>query len=522
MTLPDTDTLPEIFLASRTLEDEMLTVLADELDPQGTVTDDYRNFQARYMNDLAAFANDCIRWRDSDKISHYQLKAMQALATNRRMTLRGPHGLGKTAFAAIAILWFALTRDGLDWKVPVLASAWRQLTKYLLPEVHKWQRQLRWDIIGRKPFTRRELLVMNLKLSTGEVFAVASDNPAYIEGAHAANMLYVFDESKSIPDATWDAAEGAFSTGNCYWLAISTPGGMTGRFYDIHARKQGYEDWHVIHVTLEDAIEAGRISREWAEQRRLQWGEKSSVYINRVLGEFASDDTDGVINLADIERSNERWLVRKEAGAFNTCTGFGVDIGRGGDLSVIAHEYDDNAITELERMNTRNSMSLAGRVSGLLRKNNQARAVIDLGYDPGIYDNLREETDIHTRVIPFVAASKETMLDETGELGFVNLRSAAWWNLRELLKHDLYDLPPDDILTGDLTAPRWLIRSGGKIAVESKGETETFGEGVKAKLGRSTDSGDAVIQIAMKKHLRSDDTFGGRGHVENYKSKWTE
>lgn len=500
-----------------------MVLVADGLDPSGGVGDDYKKFQARYENDLSGFARDCIRWEEGEGLTSYQVAAMDALTKAKRMSMRGPHGLGKTAFAAITILWFALTRDGKDWKIPALASAWRQLTKYLFPEVHKWQRRLKWDIIGRSPFTARELLQLNLKLSTGEAFAVASDNPAYIEGAHAQHMLYVFDESKTIPPETWDAAEGAFSTGNCYWLAISTPGGVSGRFYEIHSRKKGYEDWSVIHVTLEEAIAAGRIERSWADQRRLQWGETSAIYINRVLGNFAADDVEGVISLADIERSNERWLARQENNGFNTCTGFGVDIGRGGDKTVIAHEYDDNAIQTLERMDTKNSMEVAGRVVGLLNSHRNARAIIDLGYDPGVYDRVVEQRHVGERAIPFVAAAREDMKDETGELGFVNLRSAAWWNLREMLKQNLYDLPPDDQLTGDLTAPKWVIKSGGRIAVESKAESETFGEGVKARLGRSTDDGDAVVMVAMKRNLRGGDiTFAGLGKVEDYKSRWAE
>ena len=48
-------------------------------------------------------------------------------------------------------------------------------------------------------------------------------------------------------------------------------------------------------------------------------------------------------------------------------------------------------------------------------------------------------------------------------------------------------LPPDDLLTGDLVAPRWRMTSGGRIAVEDK-------DGIKQRLGRSTDDGDAVMQ----------------------------
>ena len=67
------------------------------------------------------------------------------------------------------------------------------------------------------------------------------------------------------------------------------------------------------------------------------------------------------------------------------------------------------------------------------------------------------------------------------------MRSAAWWNLREMLETEPVALPPDDRLIGDLTAPHWRVMSGGKIKVESKDE-------IKKRINRSTDDGDAVIQ----------------------------
>ncbi|MCJ7822629.1 MAG: hypothetical protein MUQ26_06070, partial [Armatimonadetes bacterium] len=241
---------------------------------------------ARYREDPALFAAECIAWAPDESPADYQLEILRELPRRRRVAVRGPHGLGKSGVAAWAILWFALTRDGLpdgDWKIVTTASAWRQLDHYLWPELRKWARRLDWSKLGRGPFDERtELLALSLPLARGEAFAAASDKPDLIEGAHADRLLYVFDEAKAIPPATWDAAEGALASGDCYALAISTPVEPQGRFYDIHARKPGLEDWWVRHVTLEECIAAGRVNAEWAEQRRLQWGEGSAVYQNRV------------------------------------------------------------------------------------------------------------------------------------------------------------------------------------------------------------------------------------------------
>lgn len=444
----------------------------------------YSIFKARYRDDPAGFVLDCIKFRGDDRPAEYQLDVLRNLVAKRRAAVRGPHGLGKTALASWAILWFALTRDGEDWKIATTASAWRQLVKFLWPELHKWARRLDWSVIGRPSFGEgAELLGQSLKLDTGEAFALASDRPESIEGAHASHLLYVLDEAKTIPGETFDAVEGALSIGDCYALAISTPGEPQGRFYDIHRRAPGFDDWWVRHVTLAEAIAAGRVSEQWAAQRRRQWGEKSAVYQNRVLGEFAASDEDGVIPLSWVELANERWENRGKLDDF-TCVG--VDVARSGaDDTVMAMRYSD-VISELRRHSKEDTMETTGRVAGILRANG-GKAIVDvIGVGAGVVDRLRE---IGLNVAPFNASEGTNMLDRSGELGFVNLRSAAWWNLREMLDpnsgHSIA-FPADDLLTGDLTAPHWKVASGGKVQVEGKDD-------IKKRIGRSTDCGDAVV-----------------------------
>lgn len=436
-----------------------------------------------YRHDPAGFVLDCFEWRPGEEPTEYQLDILRNLASNRRASVRGPHGLGKTALAAWAILWFALTRDGEDWKIPTTASAWRQLTKFLWPEIKKWARRLDWSKLDHDQFDERtELLSLSIKLKTGEAFALASDNSAMIEGAHAEHLFYVFDEAKIIPPSTWDSAEGAFSTGDAYWLAISTPGEPNGRFYDIHRRAPGYDDWWVRHVSLKEAVDAGRINPVWAEQRKAQWGEKSAAYQNRVLGEFATSDEDGIIGLALVEAANERWHALQESGEWEPFTCVGVDVGRGGDKSIFALRHG-NAIKELRSDSGKDTMAVAGKAIGILRKYG-GRAVVDvIGVGAGVVDYLRNEG---RDVAPFNASEAASQTDASGELEFKNMRSFAWWNMRELLETEPIALPPSDTLTGDLTAPKWKVMAGGKIQVESK-------DAVKARIGRSTDEGDAVI-----------------------------
>src|SRR5262245_35543394 len=98
---------------------------------------------ARYRDDALAFVRDCIAFLPGKDLAPYQADILGNFVSAKRTAVRGPHGLGKTALASWIVLWGILTSD--DIKIPVTASAWRQLSKFLWPEIHKWARRLRWD-----------------------------------------------------------------------------------------------------------------------------------------------------------------------------------------------------------------------------------------------------------------------------------------------------------------------------------------------------------------------------------------
>ncbi|MDN3056860.1 hypothetical protein PH213_20360 [Streptomyces sp. SRF1] len=472
-----------------------------------------RRMQAaeRYLHRPAAWAREVIDWGQTGGVTPYQGDILTALPKHRRVAVRGPHGLGKTGLASWTVLWFATTREaaGYDWKVLTTASAWRHLSVYLWPEIHKWARRIRWDVLGRPPFSElSELLTLNLKLVHGAATPVASNKPELIEGAHADSLLYLIDEAKVVPDGTWDAIEGAFSGGRddglpeAFALAISTPGPPTGRFYEIHRRAPGLEDWWVKHVTLPEAVAAGRISPEWAEQRARQWGTDSAVYANRVLGEFHASDEDSVIPLAWVEAAVERWHEWDAAGRppVEGRHVLGVDVARaGGDSTVIAHRHG-LLIAALETHDREDTMQTTARVQAAIGDEDGAAVpVVDsIGVGGGVVDRLRE---LGAPVLAYTGAAKTKARTRDGEWGFANVRSAAYWRLRELLDPAFgaeLALPPDDELLADLTTPTWDVTTGvpPRIRVEPK-------EDVVARLGRSPDRGDAVAMAMWAENLAS-------------------
>ncbi len=468
--------------------------LITKINTQQIRKDWYRTERLRriYGEDPVAWANDFLDFGEAGGLAEYQEETLTNLAVHHREATRAPRGAGKTAPAAIAVHWFANTFDGLDWKVVTTAGGWRQLIKFLWPEIHKWARAIDFQKLGRPRYTNLELQVMSLKLNTGEAFGVASDNPDLIEGAHAENLLTIVDEAKAVPAKSWDAIEGYFSDpGHKLILALSVPGEPAGRFHEIHARAPGYEEWHTTHVTTERALKAGRITQEWVDARGKQWGEDSPLYRTYVKAEFAGSE-DAAIPLGWIEAAMARWEEEKT----HVLTQIGVDVAdTGEDQTVIAKLYG----TRVGRLAYHDEKGAVGEgleatVGHVWKATGYGAAkipvVIDsIGVGAGVVGQLRTKG---AEVVGFNASEATDWTDESGELRFVNKRSAAWWNLRELLHPDNptpISLPPDDLLLGDLASPKWLsITSGGRQRLEPKVD-------IKRRLGRSPDSGDTVVML---------------------------
>ena len=476
----------------------------------------------------------------SMQLAPYQEDVLRALATPppapQRVVVRGPHGLGKTAVASAALLWFSLTRDSLcDWKVPTTASVWRQLEEYLWPEIHRWAAEVRYGAHPVVPraggIPKRYINQLSLDLHRGSAFAVASNDPARIEGAHATALMFIYDEAKTISHETFQASEGAFSTGSDAYglrearaLAISTPGERAGRFYELSDDERRKRDpvtekeWFLRRVTLPEAIAAGRIDADWAELRKLQWGESSQVYKNRVLGEFGQADEDAIIKIEWVEAAIERWrdqataigedVMRMIAPRLVAC-----DVAREGtDLTVFAPVVEPNTVMPLTTLPRGTDTRITSdKLLTLLRLNDKLVARIDVvGVGGGVFDNCKHELSsnpLHQkRVEAFSAATKvpDTYTDISGEKGFWNLRAAAWWMLRERLDPNSrrFDatiaLPPDDQLLGDLTAPHYEDREPVRksrfkyrVLIEDKDD-------IRDRLGRSPDRGDTVVMALWR------------------------
>lgn len=450
----------------------------------------------RYQRDPLAFFREVTGFRPHA----YQSEITEMLIDAKRACVRSPRGGGKSALSANMVIWFTTCFD--PCKVPTTAGSWQQLEEFLWPEIHLWCSRADWSLVGKKPVLN--MLDMrfggkDMEASTAKAFAINSDRPELLEGCHSDNVLYILDEAKAITNPIFDSIEGSLVRGNKYVAVFSTPGPPMGRFYDIQSRKTGFHDWAVRHIKHEELVAAGMVDPVWAENRRIQWGENSALYLNHVLGEFADTGDDFIIPLRWVEAAVERWKEWEASGFPDNTERFtfraqGVDVaGQGKNQTSIAFRCG-NAIRRMQYFPKLDTHQLNMHLLQFSHSWPEIKIEVD-GMGAPVYEHLvqfvKDDASRYgnVNVTAIVSGSATDVTDRTGELRFADKRSQMWWHMRELLDpangEDVM-LPDDDLLKGDLVSPMWEIRTGGKVKVESKVD-------IKKRLGRSTDAADSVI-----------------------------
>lgn len=220
-----------------------------------------------------------------------------------------------------------------------------------------------------------------------------------------------------------------------------------------------------------------------------------------LLGGFKTtfkDAPDQIIPTAWVKAAQERWTARPPIGV-PQCA-LGVDCSGGGDDPMVIASRHDGWFAPFEVIPGRSiPMDKAGRVAaGFVMAHRQPPAVmiIDMGggYGGPLYEHLKKNFDENPEqpiplVYPFKGSEGSVRRSRDGLIGFKNRRTEALWRMREALEPGQAGgspimLPDDNEMVADLTAPTFEIINNTYVA-EPK-------EDVCARLGRSTDKGDAV------------------------------
>lgn len=449
----------------------------------------------RYADDPVAWVRDVL----GEHAWSMQADIMRAVVGCPLVAVQSCHGSGKSHLASRVILWFLATRPLGETFVVTTAPSSAQVRAILWRYIR--QGHERAGMPGKVHQTAEYKI-------DGELVAYGRKPADYsqsaFQGIHARHLLVVLDEAGGIPKALWDAADSLATGADSHILAIGNPDDNSSHFARVCQTEPGWRVFKISafdtpNLTGEDVPQALRevlVTREWVEDKRRRWGEHNPLYVAKVLGEWADSD-DGLIPLSWVRAAHARWHAWHDANEDRKARGlgpveppgrriYGVDVARFGTDHTAIATRQGHVVMRIEKWPKLDTTQVTGVVQARLRGHPQSHAVVDVvGVGAGVVDQLRRA---RASVSAFNGAKATRRRDSTGEWRFSNLRSASWWNLRELLDPALdaqLALPEDDDLTADLVTPKWEPRAGGIIVVESKDD-------IKQRLDRSPDAGDAV------------------------------
>ena len=418
----------------------------------------------------------------------WQKKALRALVTNDRISIRSGHGVGKSAFLSWVMLWWHAMH--YPAKTGCTAPTAKQLNDVLWSELAKWHRQMK-DPIRSWFEIRADTMV--LKSAPKESFASArtarKEDPEAFQGLHSDNMLIIGDEASGIDDIIFEVSQGAMSTPGAKTILTGNPTRTSGFFFDTHHKLR--DKWWTIKVASGES-KASYESLTYAQEIADAYGPDSNIYRVRVLGEFPVSEDDVVIPLHLVEGSQGRDVKPTQGSVI-----WGLDVARfGGDRSALVKRRGNTILQPAQFWRGKDLMQLANLIAAeyeMTKEDDRPhRICVDaIGYGAGVSDRLKE--------MGYPSQAINVAEQAAAKKNYMRLRDELWFRAREWFMQMDVTMPPDDELTAELTAVKYDLTQGGKIQVESKDDMKRRGV-------RSPDLADAFCL-----------TFGASDRVRNQK-----
>ena len=405
------------------------------------------------------------------------------------IVLLGGGRYGKTE-AAIRRVNRAMIREpglyfwvGLSWQSASMSKAWRILR-------NQWRDALTRAGLNHKEYinlSKHEIALPNgslLMLRTAEApESIAGDGPRGIVG----------DEFTYWREEVWTRFLQPSTADHQAWvMLIGRPHGENwgSELWRNAATRKG---WLQRRYTIYDNP---LLSREFIDD--IKQNTPAQTWMQEYMAEPGSGD-DGIIPLEFVLAANERWREREAAGTLTEGEYvLGIDVSEGGsgaDLTTFAHRHGWS-IARLEDATPASRgdmMPIADKAAQAVASLGGYAIVDAVGVGAMLPGALRRQG---ARCVAYKASAGTKLRDGSGLFGFVNVRSASWWHLRELLSPDGpgIALPPDRDLTAELTAPTYDEVAGSKIRLEAK-------DAVKKRIGRSPDKADAVVMAFWSRQI---------------------
>jgi phage terminase large subunit len=265
-----------------------------------------------------------------------QVEIMEAVRDHPRVAVRSGHKVSKSHTAAGIALWYYCSFP--DARVVMTSTTSRQVDQILWRELRMMRarggrcvecKQADPDgFVITRPCEHSTLIEgeQGELARTGlksrdfrEIVGFTAREAEAVAGISGRNLLYLIDEASGVGDDIFEAIEGN-RAGGARIVMFGNPTRNEGEFYEaFHGKASHYKTITVSSEETPNVVQGrvvipGLATREWIDEKKEEWGEKSAMYCIRVRGTHALAEAGKIFSIHAITMAEQRWADTVEAG----------------------------------------------------------------------------------------------------------------------------------------------------------------------------------------------------------------
>lgn len=463
-----------------------------------------RRLQKLYQSDFIAWQADVLGLRTYERMAEICTEAL--FGPKNRTAIKSSNGVSKTFQIAAMIQWAGSAFDIGETLSIVTAPSQDQVKRAIWGYMKDFRKRASmrgfilpgWldESMGWKTKTPEG----NHDIAYGKV-PPRGDEISVFQGTRSTfGRTYVFvEEAGGVSQELFVAAEAVLTGAEARGFFIGNPDHVGGPWQKLFTKPENERDWNLFTLNymdlpwytgevvypddpeMEATLQSNLTTKEWVEQKKRMWGEKSPWFLSKALGQFPEDGGTGFFTPGDIAKGRDTEIDDDMA---VPCQ-FGVDIARMGLDESVLYVNRGGRVRLLEAWAKTDTYTSSQKIYDWAVKYQPTEIRIDgTGVGAGVWDNLVENPDFQGPWDVIGVQGAEASPDRSK---WDNLRAYIHASAKEQLAAGKIDLDPED---EDLLEELSLItygfgtKNGVKIAKK---------EEMKTALGGSPDRADAFI-----------------------------
>lgn len=457
-----------------------------------------------YKHDIGAWAKDKLGlhlWSKQREIGN-------ALNTHKKVAVKSCHGSGKSYLAAIVVAWWVDTRRGTQNIVVSTAPTYEQVNKILWEYIRA--NHQKGEFFGK--VTQED----EWKDERGTVLAFgrkpSDTNQHGFQGIHRSNgVLAVLDESCGLAETIWTGVEAITTGSHDRILAIGNPDDINTEFGRIfHPRRATNseeeknfagdaakgDEWYKITISafdtpnftgewMPEGAKGGMVTPEWAEDKKINWGEESPRYKSKVLGEFSEESGYNLFTLGTLNKGKSAELVIRD----DSTPILGVDVARMGEDYSVIYSFQDGVLRFVDKWSKTDSVTSAHKIKQWAFVLGAKEVRIDgAGLGGPIIDQVNAISEGKFVVVGILGNGTSPDIDQ-----WINYRAFMYDDLRERMFRGEIDIDPEDFELSDELGDLEYHFNNGRTSLQVEKKEE-----IRKRTGKSPDFADAAAYAAAR------------------------